>query len=197
METNYDDLMWENFLRELDQKELKKQLRRSFYGIGMKARAIAVRSLRATGIRPKGDSSDWEKGIRVISYPDGIKITVQPGNIGNIKGTRRRLTSMHVNRYGIKKPVLQWIEDGTKDRKSSSGWTWKHFESRIGHKKGRQYLIPAHQRKVKVYSVKRGAMPAKPFLQPAEPKMLKVVEQHIEAEITRALERAAKKCGFV
>ena len=194
METNYDDLMWEDFLRELDQKELKKQLRRSFYGIGMEARAIAVRSLRATGIRPKGNSSDWEEGIRIRSYPDGFIVTVRPVKI---KGTRRQLTGMHVNRYGIKKPVLQWIEDGTKDRKSSSGWTWKHFETRIGCKKGRQYLIQAHQRKVKVYSVKRGAMPAKPFLQPAESEMLKVVEQHVEAEITRALERAAKKCGFV
>ena len=83
---------------------------------------------------------------------------------------------MHTNRYGFKKPVLMWAEEGTRQRRTKTQTKW-FTRSRKGHS--------------------TGSMPAYGFLAKAQPEMFSAVERGLAPEVEKAVDKIAKKCGFV
>jgi hypothetical protein len=80
--------------------------------------------------------------------------------------------SMHLNRRGVKKPILMWAEEGT----------------------DRRYSRSKSKNKKRTY---HGRMPAYGFLEKAEPEMYSTVESDLVVDVSSAVEAVAKKCGFV
>ena len=73
---------------------------------------------------------------------------------------------MHRNRRGLLKPVLQWAELGTKDRKTKRG------------------------------GFNRGKMPAYGFMTAVEDKVIADAERDLCPEVEKAVDEAAAKAGL-
>lgn len=173
----YNGQEWTRLLSELSPKELRKALRKAVRREASAAIKTARASLAASSLKVKGSRSDFDKGIRSFIYNPkravGFLITVKPRGAGrNGKGEK----GMHTNRFGLKKPVLMWAEDGTKPRATKS--------------------------RTKVYTRKRmthrtGQMPAYGFLKKAESEIFRQVEEGMVGDLEKAVEEAAKKSGLI
>lgn len=177
METRtYTGQEWTRLLSELSPKELKKALRKAIRREASKARNTAVSYLRSSSLKTEGSRTDLERGIRSFAYSPsratGFMITVKARGAGrNGKGEK----GMHTNRFGLKKPVLMWAEDGTEPRATKS--------------------------RTKVYTRKRmthrtGQMPAYGFLKKAEPDMFRQVEEGMLKDMEKSVEEAARRSGL-
>lgn len=175
MDTVYTGQEWTQLLREMTPRQLRNALKRSYRVEAKKAIAIARRHLSSSGLDVKGNKSDWGKGIRshIYSRGGGFLITVKGRSAGKSgKGEK----SMHTNRYGFKKPILMWAEEGTVRRKTRTQTKW-FVRKKKGHSTGR----------MKAYG----------FLEKAMPEMFQTVESDLGADLGVAVEKVAKKCGFI
>lgn len=174
----YTGKEWQELLRRMNGAQIKKSLRGAIRAEAGKARKIAQGKLLSSGLQVKGDTSDWKKGIRTRIYPDskgaGFMVTVKARAAGRATGTGEK--SMHKNRFGFKKPILMWAEEGTKDRKTKTQTKWG-FRKRKGHSTGR--------------------MDAYHFMEDATPEMFQSVEAGLLPEVEKAVAKVAGKCGFV
>lgn len=176
-DSNYTGKEWADLLREMDGRQLKKSLRGALRAEAKKAQAIAQQRLETSGLRVKGSTADWKKGIRIRIYPwskgTGFMITTK-ARAGSKSGRGEK--GMHVNRWGKKKPVLMWAEDGTTTRRTKGGrLTWL-LGGRKSHSTGR--------------------MRAYGFMEAAQPAMMTAVEQGLTPEVEKAVVKTARKCGF-
>ncbi len=174
---DYSGSEWGKLLNQMDGKQIKKSLRSAVRAEARKAQKIAQRQLDASKLQVKGNLADWKKGIRTRIYPDnkglGFLITVKARAASRNGNTEK---SMHTNRFGIKKPVLMWAEEGTGARKTKTKTKW-FVRQRKGHRTGR----------MKPYR----------FMESATPEMFKTVEDELTPEVEKAVTKVAKKCGFI
>jgi hypothetical protein len=179
--------------REMNPKQLRNSLKRAYRAEAKKVLGIARKSLHATRLQVKGSKSDWDKGIRshIYSRGGGFMITVK-AHRANLKGQGEK--SMHENRKGFKKPVLMWAEEGTKERQRGG----KKIRIKHGiygtHRSGKTQYWTETKRKD---GIPTGRMGAYGFLERATPEMFQTVEHDLGTEVGVAVEKVAKKCGFV
>lgn len=147
MEMTFDDSRLKGALRELDPKLIKKALRGGMSKTATELRRKAIANLRSE----VKSSSGLEKGIRKGIYKGngGFYVTIGTrGTVRRYKGKRngrRRYgrsrkgwtsMSMTTNSRGQTKPVLPWLELGTKQRFTKSR-TKEWVRKRAGHRTGR------------------------------------------------------------
>lgn len=193
---DYTGEEWTQLAKELTPKQMRNALKRSYRAEAKKALAIARRQLRASGLQVKGNQSDWDKGIRshIYSKGGGFMLTVKARRASS-KGKGEK--SMHQNRKGFKKPILMWAEDGTQPRLAkSSNWRYEHTGSwKLWARHGAS--MKPRKRKVRKDGINRGRMRAYGFLDKATPEMFQTVETDLGVEVGTAVEKVAKKCGFI
>lgn len=122
----YDDKNLQRLYGELDEKHRLKALRGAFRKEANRVRKEAIKNLRGSGIRT---DKDLEKGVRSVVPRKRLGFGVTVGT----KGSKKKgvTAGVHTNRRGLKKPILIWAEDGTKQRKT------KGRKDRKGHSTGR------------------------------------------------------------
>ena len=128
----YDDSQLQKLFAELEPKRRAQAFRGAFKRAADSVRRTALSNLRSK-IRT---NKDLERGVRSIVYKKkaaGFRVTVGTKK-ANKKGKRE--AGYHLNRQGLKKPVLIWAEDGTKSRKTKTE-TKIFRRSRKGHPTGR------------------------------------------------------------
>ena len=193
---DYTGEEWTQLAKELTPRQMRNALKRSYRAEAKKALGIARRHLHASGMQVKGSQADWDKGIRshIYSKGGGFMLTVKARR-ANSKGKGEK--SMHQNRKGFKKPVLMWAEEGTQRRLSkSSNWRYEHSGSwKLWARHGAS--MKPKKRKVRKDGINRGRMRAYGFLEKATPEMFQTVEADLGVEVGAAVEKVAKKCGFV
>lgn len=109
----YDDSNLEKLFTAMEPKRRMKALKGAFRREANRVRKTALNNLRGA-IRT---DKDLESGVRAIVFKRkaGFRVTIGTKKADkNGKGER----GMHLNRRGLKKPVLIWAEGGTKRRKS-------------------------------------------------------------------------------
>jgi len=179
--------------KELTPRQLRNALKRSYRAEAKKVLGIARRHLHASKLKVKGNKSDWDKGIRshIYSKGGGFLITVK-AHRSNLKGEGEK--SMHENRKGFKKPILMWAEEGTNYRQRGG----KKVRVKHGiygtHRSGKTRYWTETIRK---NGIPTKRMPAYRFLDKATPEMNSTVETDLGKEVGVAVEKVAKKCGFI
>jgi hypothetical protein len=132
---DYDDSRLQQLFAELEPKRRLQAMRGAFRKEADRVRKVAVNNLRSSGLR---SSKELEKGIRrvVSKKKAGFRVTV---------GTKRANKAgkgeagFHTNRRGLKKPILIWAEDGTKERKTKNGGGILGFFTRRAARKRRAH----------------------------------------------------------
>lgn len=179
--------------KELTPRQLRNALKRSYRAEAKKVLGIARRHLHASKLKVKGNKSDWDKGIRshIYSKGGGFLITVK-AHRSNLKGEGEK--SMHENRKGFKKPILMWAEEGTNYRQRGG----KKVRVKHGiygtHRSGKTRYWTETIRK---NGIPTKRMPAYRFLDKATPEMNSTVEADLGKEVGVAVDKVAKKCGFI
>ena len=191
--SEYTGSEWKELAKELTPRQLRNALKRSYRAEAKKALGIARKYLGTSGLQVQGNKSDWDKGIRshIYSRGGGFMITVK-AHRANLKGEGEK--SMHENRKGFKKPVLMWAEEGTKPRQRGG----KKIRIKHGiygtHRSGKtQYWTET----IRKDGIPTGQMSAYGFLDKATPEMFQTVESDLTVEVGAAVEKVAKKCGFI
>ena len=115
MANQYDDTQLQKLFTEMDVKHRKRALKGAF-------RREANR--------------DLEKGIRAIVFKKAAGFRVTIGTKKANRKTGKGEKGMHINRQGLKKPVLIWAEGGTEQRKTKTK-TRVFVRERRGHNTGR------------------------------------------------------------
>ena len=179
--SSYTGKEWQELAKAMDARQLRNALKGAYRRQAKEAVKTARGKLRATGMRVEGSRSDWEKGIRSHVYSRG------GGFLVTVKGNRGK--SMHKNRRGRALPILQWAEEGTRQRYSGPGR--RHYEwSRSGRGKPRRTMV-------RDSGIPRGRMPAFRFLDKAAPEMYRNAEKRLTADVEAAVLRAAKRHGLL
>lgn len=193
---DYDGKEWTQLAKELTPRQMRNALRQSYRAEAKKALSIARKHLHKSGLKVEGNKSDWDKGIRshIYSKGGGFMLTVKARR-ANSKGKGEK--SMHQTRKGFKKPILMWAEEGTEMRKAkATRWRYEFSGNwKLWARHGSGY----RPKKKKVYSdgQDRGRMKAYGFLDKATPEMFQSVESDLGMEVNAAVEKVAKKCGFI
>lgn len=174
-ENGYTGREWQELLRQMNGTQIKKSMRSAVRRVAAQAQKTAQGELLASGLKVKGDAADWKKGIRTRLYPDrmgaGFLVTVKARAASRKTGGGEK--SMHKNRFGQKKPVLMWAEEGTAERRTSGRG---FLRRRKGHGTGR--------------------MGAYRFMEAATPEMFRQTESGLLPEVEKAVKKVAAKCGF-
>ena len=113
---DYDDRQLQKLFADMEVSKREKALRGAFRRVANSTRKVAVSNLQQTDIN---NASALASGVRAIVYKrkTGFRVTIAPKK-ANRQGKGER--SMHLNRQGLKKPVLLWAERGTVYRKTKS-----------------------------------------------------------------------------
>lgn len=192
----YTGSEWTQLAKELSPRQMRNALKRSYRTEAKKALAVARRKLHESGLHVEGNKADWDKGIRshIYSKGGGFMLTVKARR-ANYSGKGEK--SMHQNRKGFKKPILMWAEEGTQKRQAKSkGWHYEQTGSwKLWARHGAAYK--PRKRKIRHGGLNRGQMGAYGFLEKATPEMYQVVEADLGVEVGAAVEKVAKKCGFI
>ena len=131
----YDDSQLQALFGDLEPKRRLQALKGGFRKEAQRVRRIAINNLRGS-IR---SDKDLEKGIRAIVFKRkaGFRVTIGTKKAGkNGKGE----AGFHTNRKGLKKPILIWAEEGTKERKTKGnigGSSRRYTRQRTSHRTGR------------------------------------------------------------
>ncbi len=128
---SYDD---ENLQRLFAEMEPKRRLQALRGGIRKEAnwvRNVAINNLRGS-IK---SSKDLEKGVRAIVFKSKAGFRVTVGTKAANKSGKGE-AGFHTNWQGLKKPVLMWAEDGTKERKTKSSGGRRAKRKRAAHSTG-------------------------------------------------------------
>lgn len=167
----YDDGNLQRLFAELEPKRRAQALRGGFRKAANNVRKKAVANLRSSSIRT---DKDMEKGIRssVFKRKAGFRVTIGTKKAGkNGKGE----SGMHLNRRGLKKPVLIWAEMGTAQRKTKSSGGRRAARYRAAHNTGR--------------------MPRYGFMEKTRNQVRDTVTEDMHRQVAENIERIAKKYG--
>lgn len=131
---NYNDENLQRLFAELEPKRRLQAIKGGFRREANQVRKTAINNLRSS----IQSSKDLEKGVRAIVFKRkaGFRVTVGTKRAGkNGKGE----AGFHTNRQGLKKPVLIWAEEGTKERqtKPQKGTRRRAARLRASHRTGR------------------------------------------------------------
>lgn len=131
---DYNDENLQRLFAELEPKRRLQAIKGGFRREANQVRKTAINNLRSS----IQSSKDLEKGVRAIVFKRkaGFRVTVGTKRAGkNGKGE----AGFHTNRQGLKKPVLIWAEEGTKERqtKPKKGTRRRAARLRASHRTGR------------------------------------------------------------
>lgn len=131
---DYNDENLQRLFAELEPKRRLQAIKGGFRREANQVRKTAINNLRSS----IQSNKDLEKGVRAIVFKRkaGFRVTVGTKRAGkNGKGE----AGFHTNRQGLKKPVLIWAEEGTKDRKTKpkKGTRRRAARLRASHSTGR------------------------------------------------------------
>ena len=163
--------------KKMTKRQLRNVLKSATRAVAKRVRGVAVANLRASGLRVKGNRSDWERGVRSYVYPKGggFLVTVKPH-----KGKGGKEVGMHATRRyhktGERLPILMWAEDGSGPRKTKQPTDWKGRPRKLHSK---------------------GAMPAKHFIERGKPQMERIVQEDMGRAVEVAIDKMARKAGLV
>ena len=166
----YDDGNLQRLIADLEPKRRTQALKGGFRREANLVRKKAVGNLRGELRTDK----DLEKGIRAIVFKQkaGFRVTIGTKKAGkNGKGE----AGMHTNRQGLKKPVLIWAEEGTKQRKTKDG----------GGKRAARYRA-AHN---------TGAMPRYGFMAKTRNEVRETITEDMHKMVTENIKKIAAKYG--
>lgn len=166
----YNDAELQRLFAELDTKQRLKALKGAFRREANRVRKTALNNLRGS-IR---SDRDLERGVRAVVFKRkaGFRVT-----IGTKKaGKSGKEYGFHINRKGLKKPVLIWAEAGTKWRKS---------------KKATRYMAGGKWRT----GATRGFMKRYGFMQKTLTDVRGSVTNSLHNEVINSVKEVAKKHG--
>lgn len=166
----YNDAELQKLFAELDTKQRLKALKGAFRREANRVRKTALNNLRGS-IR---SDRDLERGVRAVVFKRkaGFRVT-----IGTKKAGRSgKEYGFHINRKGLKKPVLIWAEAGTKWRKS---------------KKATRYMVGGKWRT----GTTRGFMKRYGFMQKTLTDVRGSVTDSLHNEVINSVKEIAKKHG--
>ena len=131
---DYNDENLQRLFAELEPKRRLQAIKGGFRREANQVRKTAINNLRSS----IQSNKDLEKGVRAIVFKRkaGFRVTVGTKRAGkNSKGE----AGFHTNRQGLKKPVLIWAEEGTKERqtKPKKGTRRRAARLRASHRTGR------------------------------------------------------------
>ena len=131
---DYNDENLQRLFAELEPKRRLQAIKGGFRIEANQVRKTAINNLRSS----IQSNKDLEKGVRAIVFKRkaGFRVTVGTKRAGkNGKGE----AGFHTNRQGLKKPVLIWAEEGTKERqtKPKQGTRRRAARLRASHRTGR------------------------------------------------------------
>ena len=131
---DYNDENLQRLFAELEPKRRLQAIKGGFRREANQVRKTAINNLRSS----IQSNKDLEKGVRAIVFKRkaGFRVTVGTKRTGkNGKGE----AGFHTNRQGLKKPVLIWAEEGTKERqtKPKKGTRRRAARLRASHRTGR------------------------------------------------------------
>ena len=131
---DYNDENLQRLFAELEPKRRLQAIKGGFRKEANQVRKTAINNLRSS----IQSNKDLEKGVRAIVFKRkaGFRVTVGTKRAGkNGKGE----AGFHTNRQGLKKPVLIWAEEGTKERqtKPKKGTRRRAARLRASHRTGR------------------------------------------------------------
>lgn len=132
MANQYDDTQLQKLFTEMDVKHRKRALKGAFRREANQVRRTAINNLRSS----LHSNRDLEKGIRAIVFKKAAGFRVTIGTKKANRKTGKGEKGMHINRQGLKKPVLIWAEGGTEQRKTKTK-TRGFVRERRGHNTGR------------------------------------------------------------
>ena len=132
MANQYDDTQLQKLFTEMDVKHRKRALKGAFRREANQVRRTAINNLRSS----LHSNRDLEKGIRAIVFKKAAGFRVTIGTKKANRKTGKGEKGMHINRQGLKKPVLIWAEGGTEQRKTKTK-TRVFVRERRGHTTGR------------------------------------------------------------
>ena len=164
----YDDEELQRLFAEMDTKRRLKALKGAFRREANRVRKTALNNLRIRSDR------DLERGVRAVVFKRkaGFRVT-----IGTKKaGKSGKEYGFHINRKGLKKPVLIWTEAGTKWRKS---------------KKATRYMVGGKWRT----GTARGFMKRYGFMQKTAADVRDRVTDSLHDEVINSVRKVAKKHG--
>ena len=155
----------------MDPKMRLKALKGAFRREANRVRKTAIKNLRES-IR---SDRDLERGVRAMLYKRksaGFRVTV---------GTKRIKKSgkeygYHLNRKGLKKPVLMWADAGTKMRKTA---------------KPTKYLVGGRWRTGRM----RGYMKQYGFMQKTADEVRDSITDRLRKEVINSVKKVAKQYG--
>ena len=169
----YDDGNLQRLFAEMEPKRRAQALRGGFRKAANDVRKKAVANLRSS-IRT---DKDLEKGIRaaVFKRRAGFRVTIGTKKAGKNGKNGKGESGMHLNRQGLKKPVLIWAEMGTAQRTTKSS----------GGKRAARYRA-AHN---------TGSMPRYGFMDKTRNQVRDTVTADMRKQVAENVERIAKKYG--
>lgn len=161
-DVRYDDGNLQRLFAELEPKRRTQALKAGFRKAANNVRKKAVANLREAIHTDK----DLEKGVRAVVFKRtaGFRVTI---------GTKK--AGMRTNRRGLKKPVLIWAEEGTKQRATKSSGGKRAARLRAGHN--------------------TGSMPRYGFMAKTKSEVRDSVTEDMHRAVTENVERIAKKYG--
>lgn len=109
----YDDSKLRRFFAQMDPRTRAKALRGGLLRTANTVRKVARTNLMATGVH---DAEKLCRGIRSRVERKAIGFAVSIKAKAGRRGTDQGEKGMHLNRQGLKKPVLGWLELGTVSR---------------------------------------------------------------------------------
>lgn len=116
MANQYDDTQLQKLFTEMDVKHQKRALKGAFRREANQVRRTTINNLRSS----LHSNRDLEKGIRAIVFKKAAGFRVTIGTKKANRKTGKGEKGMHINRQGLKKPVLIWAEGGTEQRKTKT-----------------------------------------------------------------------------
>ena len=167
----YDDRNLQRLFAEMDTKKRLKALKGAFRREANRVRKTAVNNLRGSILTDR----DLERGVRAIVFKRkaGFRVTIGTKRAGK-KGGKEY--GFHLNRQGLKKPVLIWAEEGTKWRKS---------------KKPTRYQVNGKWR----IGQERGFMKRYGFMRQTADDVRNTVTDSLHNEVINSITKEAKKYG--
>lgn len=175
MPSSYDDSRLRRFYAELAPRERRRALRGAFRRCGAMVRKVAQANLRATGL---SHADRMGRALRTVVFRRvaGFRVSAAWRKASRSgKGER----GMHVNRYGLSKPVLAWAETGTDVR-------------RVKRKGSGRFLIGGRWRRA---GRERGRMKRYGYLAKTERQVEGQVTERLRQEVVSHVEKLAKKHG--
>lgn len=170
MANQYDDTQLQKLFTDMDVKHRKRALKGAFKREANQVRKTAINNLRSS----LHSNRDLEKGIRAIVFKDKAGFRVTIGTKKANRKTGKGEKGMHLNRQGLKKPVLIWAEGGTEQRRTKTK-TKVFVRERKGHNTGH----------MKRYG----------FMRKTKTDVADKVTEDLRNEITKSIEKTASKYG--